>query len=614
MTVRFEEIRNTEKYRYLRSLGYTEKQALVLCLIDLSDESRMRRILKAYGSQKEKDFTDFIIDNPDPKPIPRHSLRGRLFDDEEEEDEKEASPVPGFFRKASPLFEADDEDDDLSAYASGGYNGSAGRSHSQRLACASPAGMSFRMSSFSTAEEDEEDNIIPGFFRRLSAEEEDTDTGLMEQIRTDSYETIEEKEKRDTAVSPTATFRPTFNTAAAGILLSNIRRGSHINKSMVRTEELLNYLSYDLKKPEGNKFEITKEIKKDGDHTYLFLGVQSQKVIPARQNICLLLDVSGSMYSNADQIILVSATLLAKMNPGDVFSLVTYADRDHVIIDGLKLNDDKNFNEIAQMLAGIEIDGCTYGSAGIEKAYEIVEANQISDGVNRVIIMTDGDLNFGIHDKDGLKGLIEKKRESGAYFSAIGTGIWNLQDDKLEALAKNGNGNYFVVNDIPDIRKSIRDNYESLVYPIAKNVKAQMEFNPAKVRSWKLAGYENRMLNHEDFRNDKVIAEPFGSGSYFTALFELTMNESLETGSDLKYQRTQLIPSDELGTLTIRYEDVNDSVVKELEFAVEEPLPATKNIEKAITCVQLADRLRSARVDELTRKKVQRLLDFESAE
>jgi hypothetical protein len=122
-----------------------------------------------------KDFTDFIIDNPDPKPIPRHSLRGRLFADEEE-DEKEASPVPGFFHKASPLFEADDEDEDLSAYTSGGYDGSAGRSHSQRLACASPAGMSFRMSSFSTAEEDEEDNVIPGFFRRLSAEEEDTDT------------------------------------------------------------------------------------------------------------------------------------------------------------------------------------------------------------------------------------------------------------------------------------------------------------------------------------------------------------------------------------------------------------------------------------------------------
>ncbi len=120
------------------------------------------------------------------------------------------------------------------------------------------------------------------------------------------------------------------------------------------------------------------------------------------------------------------------------------------------------------------------------------------------------------------------------------------------------------------------------------------------------------MLNHEDFRNDKVIAEPFGSGSYFTALFELTMNESQETVSDLKYQRTQLIPSDELGTLTIRYEDVNDSVVKELEFAVEETLPATKNIEKAITCIQLADRLRSARVDELTRKKVQRLLEFET--
>ena len=180
------------------------------------------------------------------------------------------------------------------------------------------------------------------------------------------------------------------------------------------------------------------------------------------------------MYNNTDSIIMVAATVLSRMNPGDILSLVTYSNEDRVIINGLELDENKNVDEIIELLSEIRIDGYTDGSAGINKAYEIIEKNMIEDGVNRVIIITDGDLNFGIHDKDGLKGLIEKKKETGAYFSAIGTGIYNLQDDKLEALAKNGNGNYFVVNSFSDVRRTIRDKYEALVYPIARNVKAQI--------------------------------------------------------------------------------------------------------------------------------------------
>ncbi|MBR3349700.1 MAG: von Willebrand factor type A domain-containing protein [Solobacterium sp.] len=615
MSDKIEEAKKSEKYTYFRSLGYTEKQATVLSLFKLDSDDRMQALLSAYLKQKEQGFVDFVLDHYD-------SEKPFIFDEEEEEETLETT-VEAVAEESVAATVGDielEEDDDL---ISSFFRRSDSVSHAREI----PAPGSFMFDE----DEDEDEPVllrsseplgscIPNLrltaprISGLSSGAAHVRNSLIEKIRTDSYEPIEEKSERNAIDSPTATFRPTYNTAAAGVLLSNIRKGSRTSSSMVRTEELLNYLSYDLKKPEGKKFEVTKELKKAGNKTYLFLGVQGEKAVPARQNICLLLDVSGSMCSKTDSIVMVLATVLAKMNPGDLFSLVTYACTDDVIIDGLTLNEDKNFDEIAELIAGIEIDGYTNGSSGINKAYDIIERNKIEDGVNRVILITDGDLNFGIHDKDGLKGLIEKKRETGAYFSAIGTGIFNLKDDKLEALAKNGNGNYFVVNEISDVRKTVLDNYEALVYPIAKNVKAQMEFNPGKVKSWKLVGYENRMLNHEDFRNDKVIAEPFGSGSCFVALFELDMKETKAFRPFLKYQKTELIPSEDLGTLTVRFEDVNDNTVKELEFTVEDTLESSENIEKAITCAEVADRLRKDRIDGLTRRKISRMLTIESIE
>ena len=553
-----DDVKKSEKYLYFRELGYSENEAVVLSLIDFGDNSHLNRVLKEY--KKSASLSDSTVKN-------YFSFRVRT----------RYKKLPAI---SASVDIAEENDDSIDAMASIAVGGSANSLVSQ--------------AEFGTANEQKLNNENP--FENI----EDT--------RTDTYESIVEKESRNVTDSPTATFRPTYNTAAAGILLSNIREGSNTCHSMVRTEELLNYLHYDLNYPSAGKFEVTKELKMEGDKTYLFLGVQGEKTIPARQNICLLLDTSGSMYDKKDSMISIIATVLAKMNPGDLFSIVTYSSTDHVIINSLELDDKKNLDEILELLAGITIEGCTNGSAGLNTAYEIIEKNKIADGINRVIIVTDGDLNFGIHDKDGLIGLIEKKKETGAYFSAIGTGIYNLQDDKLEAMAKNGNGNYFVVNSISDVRKTVRDDYEALVYPIAKNVKAQIEFNPEKVKTWKLIGYENRMLNHEDFRNDKVIAEPFGSGSYFIALFELTMNNHQAVKSSLKYQKLETVGSNDIGTLTIRYEDVQDDQIKEVECVVEENLTCTGNIEKAIECAKIAEKLRQDNVDELTKRRLETIL------
>ena len=444
----------------------------------------------------------------------------------------------------------------------------------------------------------------------ISAPLPEIDEDIIENIRTDSYETIEEKGMKDTAASPTSTFRTTYNTAAASVLLSNIREGSYTRHSMVRTEELLNYLSYRLDQPEDEMFAVTKELKQIDQKEYLFLGIQGRRTLPSRQNICFLLDVSGSMRSRSDQMLMSMMAVLSRMNDGDIFSLVTYSSNDKVVINGLKLNKAGDIDDILRIIMKeVVIYGCTYGSAGINKAYEIIEANMILNGVNRVIILTDGDLNFGISDKDGLKGLIEKKKKTGAYFSAIGTGIFNLQDDKLEALAKNGNGNYFVVNSQSDIEKNIVENYESLVYPIAKNVKAQVEFNPAKVAKYRLIGYENRALSHEDFRDDTVIAEPFGSGSYCIALYELVMNTGKTASSGLKYQTAALSDSDELATLSLRYEDIDSGTFHEMAFPINDSLPATDNIERAVECAALARKMRGSLVDAMTKDRLLRLLE-----
>lgn len=414
----------------------------------------------------------------------------------------------------------------------------------------------------------------------------------IEDVRTDSYEQIKEQPHKDTQYSPTSTFQTTYNTAAATILIGNFQQNTHMNFNMVRTEELLNYLRYSLIQPSTDLFTVTPELKREGDKGYLFLGIQGKHTMPTHKNIVLLIDTSGSMSSKVLAIRSTIATVFADMHDGDIFSIVTYSDTDHTFINGMKVNKEHNIDYVLDKIKDMEIRGCTYGSKGIETAYSIIEENYIDNGVNRVILVTDGDLNFGITEKSGLKQLIEKKRKIGAYLSCIGTGLYNLMDDKLETLAKYGNGNYFVVNSIEDVQSVLHDRYESLIFPIAKNVKAQVEFNPNIVKGYKLVGFENRTLSHEDFRNDNIVAEPFGSGSYCIACYELDFGEC-ENSHPLRYTVSgNTGNTDELCTLTIRYQNVDADAYNELTFVIPNEEKQTENIERAIECMNIADILR----------------------
>ena len=431
----------------------------------------------------------------------------------------------------------------------------------------------------------------------------------IEDLRSDEYEHIEEVGPQSTATSPTSTFRTTFNTASAAIMLGNFRERSRIAHDSIRTEELLNFIPYDLCEAKDDLFEVTKEMTRDGDKGFLFLGIKAKDAIPARKNIVLLIDTSGSMSSKTLQIRATLATVFASLGENDVFSVVTYSTTDHTFINGMRVDRKHGIDHVLDKLREMYIEGCTNGSKGIETAYSIVEENFIEDGINRVILVTDGDLNFGITEKGGLIKLIEEKRETGAYLSCIGTGLYNLRDDKLEALAKNGNGNYFVVNNIADVKEILHRKYSSLVFPVAKNVKAQVEFNPSAVKGYRLIGFENRRLTHEQFRDDKTVAEPFGSGAYCVACYELFFSE-LENVKPLKYGSAAGSGSTELGTLTVRYQNVGDDEYKELEFVIGGSETPSDNIAKAKECVRIADILRGDESEGKKRKAVRDYLNL----
>lgn len=395
-------------------------------------------------------------------------------------------------------------------------------------------------------------------------------SSAVEELETDNYESIEEKKFQEVMGAFMSTFRMTTNTASAGIVLNQLRSGRRISQDMVRIEEMLNYFRYKAEKPKEETFKISHEMMdiKNGNKL-LYINVQGKDYIPEKQNIILLLDVSGSMSSEAETTQLAMATVVSRLKAGDKFSCITYSSSDETVFDSYEVKGDEDKNTIMLGLVKLRIGGCTYGSAGIETAYKIGKKNYVEGGNNQVILITDGDLNFGIADKGGLIELIEEKKKDNLFLSVLGTGLMNYKDDKLEALAKHGNGVYKVINNLNDVRKSILEEYASLTNVIAKDVKAQVEFNPKTVKSFRLLGFENRELKDNEFRDDTVISEPFGSGGYGVALYELEMNKNAEAAPQpYKYATVQAVDSDDVCTVRVRFKQPLNDVSEEIEYIV----------------------------------------------
>lgn len=397
------------------------------------------------------------------------------------------------------------------------------------------------------------------------------------------------KENGYTAVSsaPLSTFSADVDTAS----YTNVRRmiddGMDVPPDAVRIEEFINYFDYDYTDPsDGEPFAVHTELSDcpwNDETELLMVGINTKgfdAVLDERpaMNLVFLIDVSGSMYDdNKLPLVQKSFSMLTdNLTAADRVSIVTYAGSDEVVLEGSDGNDRK---KILRAINDLEAGGSTAGAAGINTAYDIAQKYFIDGGNNRVILATDGDLNVGLSSESELTRLIEEKRESGVFLSVLGFGTGNYKDNRLEALADYGNGNYSYIDSEREAKKVLVDEMSGTLFTVAKDVKFQLEFNPANVKGYRLIGYENRVMAAEDFNDDTKDAGEIGAGHSVTVLYEIVPADSkMELGeSELKYASdSEGVMGDELLTVNIRYKEPEGSESKLLTYPVNKSLYSDK--------------------------------------
>lgn len=383
---------------------------------------------------------------------------------------------------------------------------------------------------------------------------------------TEAYDRIYENEFLEALSNPLSTFSIDVDAAS----YSNTRRflndGYLPPPDAVRIEEFINYFSYEYPQPDdGMPFSITTEVSKcpwEDKHKLLHIGLQGKIVsmedIPPG-NLVFLLDVSGSMNHPAKLPLLKKAfkLLVNQLRNKDRVAIVVYASASGLVLPSTPGG---HKGMITNAIESLYPGGTTAGAAGIQLAYEIAARNFIEGGNNRVILATDGDFNVGVSSDAALVSIIEKKREQGIFLTVLGFGTGNLKDSKMEKLADKGNGNYAYIDNIMEAKKVLVNELGGTLFTIAKDVKIQLEFNPAKVLAYRLIGYENRMLEKEDFNDDKKDAGEIGSGHTVTAIYEIIpagADMGIAAVDPLKYQPPRIDPaayeSGELLTVKFRY-------------------------------------------------------------
>lgn len=402
---------------------------------------------------------------------------------------------------------------------------------------------------------------------------------------TENYASISENGFKNVAASPLSTFSIDVDNAA----YSNVRRFINEGKlppvDAVRIEEMINYFTYDYPEP-GSKhpFSVSTELGKcpwNKNHKLLHIGLQGKKIetgcLPI-SNLVFLLDVSGSMNAPNKLPLVKSAfkLLVNELRPSDKVSIVVYAGAAGLVLEPTSGNQkSKILNALEKLQAG----GSTAGGEGILLAYKTAKENFIDGGNNRIILATDGDFNVGVSSNAAMEDLVEKERNNGVFLTVLGFGQGNIQDDKMETIANKGNGNYAYIDNIQEARKVFITEFGGTLFTIAKDVKFQLEFNPQKVKAYRLIGYENRLLNDEDFNDDTKDAGEMGAGHTVTALYEIIPHgmddDSVPSVGPLKYQNNKPIKgeaSEELLTIKVRYKDPDGNKSKLLERAIADNL------------------------------------------
>lgn len=348
--------------------------------------------------------------------------------------------------------------------------------------------------------------------------------------------------------APLSTFSVDVDTASYTNMRRMIQSGQSVPKNAVRIEEMINYFNYTYPQPKGaHPFSVSVETAScpwNPEHRLVKVGLQGKNIMREKRpaaNLVFLLDVSGSMNAQDKLPLLVDSMkiLLKELNGDDSVSIVVYAGAEGIALPPTYV-DANGRKTILNKLNNFRSGGSTNGGAGITLAYKMAKKHFVKGGVNRVILGTDGDFNVGLRDRSALVSMVEREAKSGVFLSVLGFGQGNLNDAMLEDITNKGNGNYSYIDSLREGRKVFLDDMMGNMVTIAKDVKIQVEFNPAKVKSYRLIGYANRMLKAEDFKNKRIDAGEIGAGHTVTALYEIVLGNAAEAApvvDDLKYQK-----------------------------------------------------------------------------
>ena len=344
----------------------------------------------------------------------------------------------------------------------------------------------------------------------------------------DRFARVDPNRLKVVAEEPVSTFSIDVDTASYSFLRASLQRGVLPPKEAVRIEELINYFAYDYPAPSGRDTPFATQVTVlpapwNASTRLMHIGIRGFELTGPRPraNLVFLIDTSGSMGRPNKLPLLVNSLrlLLGALAPADRVAIVTYAGSSATALEPTPVSERE---KILAVLNQLRSGGSTAGASGIQRAYRLARQHFIADGVNRVILATDGDFNVGLTDVDQFRSYVERERKSGVFLSVLGFGMGNLNDRLMQELAQNGNGVAAYIDTLSEARKVLVEEATSTLFPIAKDVKIQVEFNPARVSEYRLIGYESRMLAREDFQNDRVDAGEVGSGHRVTAIYEIT--------------------------------------------------------------------------------------------
>ena len=474
------------------------------------------------------------------------------------------------------------------------------------------------------------ESVIGGSSAQIMPSPVPVDTLSQPEENRDRFTSADTNRVKFVATDPVSTFSADVDTASYSFVRKSLMAGQMPDPDSVRVEEMINYFPYDWPGPDSKDapFKATVTVLPtpwNANTRLMHVGIKGYDVAPAaapRANLVFLIDVSGSMDEPDKLPLLKSAfrLLVEKLKPEDTVSIVTYAGNAGTVLEPTAIRDKA---KILSAIDTLQPGGSTAGAQGLEAAYNLAQQAFVKGGVNRVMLATDGDFNVGPSNDEELKATIEAKRKSGIFLSVLGFGRGNYNDALMQTLAQNGNGTAAYIDTLAEAQKSLVEEAGSSLFPIAKDVKFQVEFNPQQIAEYRLIGYETRALKREDFNNDKVDAGDIGSGHRVTAIYEITPKGSPAVlNDDLRYGASPAVqaddkPSGELAFLKIRYKQPDSDTSKLITTPVTEGNAvaaleqASQDVRFSIAVAAFGQKLRGT--DAVSAYKYGSILDLASA-